>query len=298
MGNQVHSKLISSDIFNDPYVSRLFTSFELEARAVNPDSDPVEHTLNSHGFRSPEFSKVDLIMAGCSQTFGMGVEYNQTWPTMLAESLNASYVNLGSPGASNQKIVENIISYIKKYGKPKIICAVFPNLYRIRLGFNHRILTRKQKYRDKSVGSHVDDISLLSDTSRMGAGDKPKISKAPHEILDILPLESAVYLSMMSITHLIEYCRAADIVLKISTWEPDTHDVFELRRSLDREFIEYVPLDLVREFYSDPDGLSSCHSNIDGLANWFRAFDVGNHMGAHQHLHFSELFLKSLESHV
>lgn len=288
------NSIIAPAVLNNRQTMEQFSEFIFVQGVVPEQDDPVNHNLNSFGYRSPEFAEVDLVTAGCSQTFGMGVEEEYIWPTLLSNKLNMSHVNLGNPGASPQLIVENIIKFISKYGKPKVVCAVFPNLYRFRFAVRHDILVPKSKYQDNSPVAHIENLSMLLNGTLLE--NRPKLSKLPHEVIEVLPYEAALYLSLNSIKHLVEYCKIAEIPLYISSWYPSTQEIFMKKGELGIGTKEYLSFDLAVDFYEDPRLVDYCHSNTHDLETWDKGLDVAMHMGAHQHLHFAELFSNAIEN--
>lgn len=57
---------------------------------------------------------------GCSITYGVGVEPEQTWPSLLG------VVNCSAPGSSNDKILRRAVSYCETYKPPVIyVCWTF-----------------------------------------------------------------------------------------------------------------------------------------------------------------------------
>ena len=91
------------DYFNDLHASVVKDVPDLSSFGVN-------YIQNKDFFRSPELSKVDLLISGCSQTFGVGMKEDLIWPVLLARESDLSYNNLAFPGASAESIVDNIFS--------------------------------------------------------------------------------------------------------------------------------------------------------------------------------------------
>lgn len=99
----------------------------------NTDTD----ISNSLGYRSDEFVNVDgqdsLLFAGCSNSFGAGIEKHQdTWTHLVYKEINPSsgYFNVSSPGASPSGVISRIFRYIANYGMPKTIFILLPSLSR------------------------------------------------------------------------------------------------------------------------------------------------------------------------
>ena len=85
-----------------------------------------DYKTNSHGYRCPEFTplpagKKNVIVLGCSHTFGEGLEDNEHWVHFLSQhnTKGLRWWNLGQPGVSADKIVRIL------YGAEKVL---FPNI--------------------------------------------------------------------------------------------------------------------------------------------------------------------------
>jgi hypothetical protein len=99
-----------------------------------PDSD-IKYNFNNFSYRCDNFKEnigVDnFYFSGCSNTLGVGLPYESTWAYQLNKKLNGKdYVNLGINGGSASQIVYDAYHFIEKFGKPKAIFLLFPNLER------------------------------------------------------------------------------------------------------------------------------------------------------------------------
>jgi len=67
-------------------------------------NNTISYTLNSKGYRCPEFNDVDwknsIVIFGCSQTYGVGVDDTETYSHFLSKKLDIPVVNLGMGGTS------------------------------------------------------------------------------------------------------------------------------------------------------------------------------------------------------
>ena len=98
------------------------------------------YSFNSGGFRSDEFIPLSkdipsLLFAGCSLTFGFGVELEKTYAYRiykhLAEKGEASgFFNIAVPGYSSIMSILSIFDYIDIYGDPDTIVLLMPQLER------------------------------------------------------------------------------------------------------------------------------------------------------------------------
>jgi len=98
-----------------------------------PKFDPVEgYKTNSYGYRCREFRPLpdggkNVVVLGCSHTFGEGLEENETWIDQVAKQSSKilRWWNLGQPGASDDLMIR-ILYGSEKVLFPKIIIACWP----------------------------------------------------------------------------------------------------------------------------------------------------------------------------
>ena len=91
--------------------------------------------LNSLGYRCPEFKvpegKKNVVILGCSHTFGVGHAENTYWVSHLAKHNTKSlrYWNLAVPGCSGDRMVR-ILYGAEKVLFPNIIICCWPSVSR------------------------------------------------------------------------------------------------------------------------------------------------------------------------
>jgi hypothetical protein len=90
------------------------------------------YRLNSHGYRCPEWTpmpdgKKNVVVLGCSHTFGQGNKDDGHWVHFLSQhnTDRLRYWNLGQPGASADKVVR-ILYGCEKIIDPRIIIVCWP----------------------------------------------------------------------------------------------------------------------------------------------------------------------------
>ena len=90
------------------------------------------YITNSYGYRCPEFHPLpdggkNVVVLGCSHTFGEGLEENETCVSQVAKQSNKilRWWNLGQPGASADLMIR-ILYGTEKVLFPKIIVACWP----------------------------------------------------------------------------------------------------------------------------------------------------------------------------
>jgi len=92
-----------------------------------------EYKTNKFGYRCPEFNPLPLggkkvVVLGCSHTFGIGLDDGDIWVNQLIKLCNNSslkFYNLGSPGASGDRLIR-ILYGTEKLLYPDIIIVCWP----------------------------------------------------------------------------------------------------------------------------------------------------------------------------
>jgi hypothetical protein len=98
-----------------------------------PKQDNPNYQVNSYGYRCSEWTpmpegKKNVVVLGCSHTFGEGLKDGEVWVDRLAaktDDKKLRWWNLGQPGASADKIVR-ILYATEKVLFPKIIIVCWP----------------------------------------------------------------------------------------------------------------------------------------------------------------------------
>jgi len=298
--------------FNDlqkPMALEDFYNNKTEEKVTN-----VTCRFNNEGFRSDDFtSGTEILISGCSHTYGMGVPEEHIWASLIKNKLNKTVSNLGQPGASWTMIVNNLFAYFRKYGQPKTICVIFPNIERIQVPVNQNFLLTEKLLYSENLSSRYLQVSQLQDY--IG----PRISKRPHIARDIISPDLFYYLSIQSINYLELYCKSAGINLIWSTWDFMTGKSIEKMKSVDNSYFNgYFSLNMDHWCYSNirgPDNFHmspvgpddkclnvepcdkviSCHNELKNKTELF--FDMGLdncHWGSHRHAHIAETVLLEL----
>ena len=92
--------------------------------------------LNKHGYRCPDWDnmpdgKKNVVILGCSHTFGQGLKPGDHWVDVLKQhnTTRLRYWNLGVPGASGQCCVRRLWG-AQKLINPKIVIVCWPEISR------------------------------------------------------------------------------------------------------------------------------------------------------------------------
>jgi hypothetical protein len=94
----------------------------------------ITYKLNSQNYRAPEWDSIDwensVVMFGCSQVFGVGVDEDQTLGYYLSELLNKPVINLGIPGGSSMALWINTEKLLDFGIKPLAVIYNWPSANR------------------------------------------------------------------------------------------------------------------------------------------------------------------------
>ena len=170
-------------------------------------SDAKTYRFNSLGFRGEEFdpdAPLKVFVSGCSNTFGVGVDFEESWPFLfkqrLAEQrgLPASSVNLmnfAQGGASNDYVTRTLLEQAGR-ARPDVMVA----------GFTHM---RRFELLDETTGFHIGAIKLEELES---AGGEYAELKKHAEFLILGSDEIQQKLQMIKNVLMLQYfCRSRDI---------------------------------------------------------------------------------------
>jgi hypothetical protein len=90
------------------------------------------YKTNKFNFRSIDFHEnTEIVVLGCSHTFGVGIPVDFIWPTFVSDLTGIKdVVNLSVVGSSISLQVRLLATYINRYSAPKIILCNFPDFNR------------------------------------------------------------------------------------------------------------------------------------------------------------------------
>jgi hypothetical protein len=285
------------------------------------------YEFNSLKLRSPEILEcADMVIAGCSFSYGVGVPEQMSWGVQVANSLNLNYHNLSYPGKGAPYIIDNLFSYFKKYGNPKILVCLFPEPTRMQVlsPSDHMV---SERFFIEGSGSYLQHLKKSLEsfpvTLSQGYDNYPEFSKRPHMAEDIMPIEMAMGLTFESIRYLEMYCKAAGIKLFWSFWDIWTEKYLNIGN---HDYMNYINTNQFdwhsqeKDMYFDrlhPEIGESCnshgpckeyidcHSHLREIykENWDVSSDLEDggplhHWGIHRHTHIAEDFLKEINDRL
>jgi hypothetical protein len=285
-----------------------------------------EYVLNSSGYRSPEFFEgVDLLVSGCSFTYGIGIPESGIWGSILAEKLGMSYNNISLSGASIPWMTRQLFAYFKKYGNPKVLVCLFPNPTKLLFASDPDILVSDAEYVESSTEDFDGRKSLYNTTLHevKDPKDRPEYSRRPHKLENVISLDLVIQICMQNIRALEQYCRATGINFLWGTWSKDFSHMIESQGLADMyDFSNYVSINEALWFrrdgalgrdllYGDHESKSFCLNNHVGQdcscfenchldlgtsygESFYRGTDIFEghpHFGVHRHMHMAETFM-------
>ena len=166
----------------------------------NIDQDDLTYDLNNHGFRCRPFDDIDnrkqqILVLGCSYTFGIGLRQEQLWHDhlRLAFSDDTTQIwNIGIPGYSNDAIVRLAWRFLE-YIRPTMIFVQWTHFHRREYVRDDnsiwRILTNNPKFWNDGSDEYKAFYMMHNDCNDQYCFEKnlaflSNIAKAYHVILN------------------------------------------------------------------------------------------------------------------
>ena len=135
-----------------------FSDCELPQGFGNKYPDGAQYTINSFGYRCPEWSpmpdgKKNVVILGCSHTFGQGLNDDEHWVHYLSQhnTKRCRYWNLAQPGSSGDKIVRTLYGS-EKIIDPRIVIVCWPDW------------SRRERFEKSSINLSGDHETLRHET--------------------------------------------------------------------------------------------------------------------------------------
>lgn len=144
--NNIILKIENNLFINDNHKSKSSSFFSTDTEelfAKNLQTKPldwryrnkeVNYLFNKDGFRSIEFDNVvwseSVILLGCSLTFGVGLDEDETISARLSKLIDRPVINLGIPGSSPTFATHNAIILKQGYPTPKAVVNIWSSLNR------------------------------------------------------------------------------------------------------------------------------------------------------------------------
>lgn len=316
-------KLFTSDVIPHDNVFRdsdgnWYTDNDVVSQHSEKKRPEYSYRWNSDGLRSVEFDeKPNVVVLGCSITFGLGMPVELTWPEILQSKLqekgNYKVGNISYNGAAPTKSIISFFNMISKYDYlPEYVICNFPNLERA--------------YFVNQNNDHLCDLFWYSHTVETKG-------YAPFEWNKILPVEWIYFQNLDYIKMLEIFCKFNNIKLIWSTWSTNLSE--EMESFLQSKFTYYKP-DPTRISFPEGFEYSIDARTLEDLIPYFRMHNWENirchskyyesnreifdhaydyeqvpvsyipkneglpfhpHPGVHRHLHWADFYYKEIEKY-
>ena len=283
--------------------------FEREEYGHNGTDVNERYVHNSSGFRGPEFHEgTDVLFAGCSHTYGVGLAEGTYWAGLVAERLGVDHANVAQPGLSVYSVVSNIINYCIEYGNPKRIYCVFPELGRMQTFLDGKVLTSTYMNRvgfGEAIVSHIEN-----------SDDIPQFIKRPFHIEHTTTKQMCYFYSLKAIQYLEKFAASAGIELIWTVFHGQDHELMRyLKQNNDKYYQSFIDtkqgnwtrdaeqedLFLSGEGSRTAQGPVYCHEELRsvyvdkfGIAGDIERGKQYAHSGVHRHIHIAEAFIDSI----
>lgn len=138
------------------------------------------YSINDNGHRCKNINEIDLnnyiLFAGCSHTFGVGLELETTYAYLVSNKLGCDYYNLSIGGSGIDVLEHNLLLWFGKIKqKPKLVIIQMPDHTRF-AGYNPYISIGGMHLTEK--GSWVEDkdeIEMVVNNTNVGLYDARKL---------------------------------------------------------------------------------------------------------------------------
>jgi hypothetical protein len=240
------------------------------------DNRPIYYTYNSYGYRCEEFQDQKVLTLGCSQTLGVGLPLDHTWPFLLSEKTSMPYVSLAKGGDSMQAQVIKAFQFFKEFYHPEYIFGVFP-MARMEMPYVKDVfgVDKKPNISEKDK-EYIQNIFIHNSKIE-------KFSKIPHSGDEVVPEEVPIFYNLMFIKMLEQYCQTNNIKLFWTAYNDTSYTNLLNMIDMDSYFLG--------DFINDGN-TKACHQKDAGDLFDFAADDkLGHpHWGLHQQIHLAESF--------
>jgi hypothetical protein len=248
----------------------------------------LSYRINTEGLCGEDLvNNPDILAIGCSLTVPMGIPHKLSWPHILAKELNMSVNVVAYPGSPVDRIVLNCFRTIEKYGKPKKIFFLIPNLTRLYIGEWSK---DKENYTKKQFNWSWEYNNFFTQTKANQY--KPLTYKDFSNTKRNIPIELIIQNVFANLDILELFCSVNDIDLKFFSWNLLADKALDLR-----EYKSFAKPNDKRDWnYEDKHVylVEDCHEPADEESEYFWSVGLDNptpHPGVHQHIHIAERFL-------
>lgn len=186
---------------------------EDERKIYKSKDAEVTYYFNKEGFRTKQFNllnknNINILTAGCSNTFGQSMPEEKIWPTILKNKIsnnNVDLYNIGVSGLDTGRIIANCYNFIKKYGAPDYLFLLLPPIQRsLVLSKNNEVATLQDPILVRSISD---------------------LSKALFKKKSKLPI--ILYNNLIHLINLETFCITNNIKLFWHSWDNNSQEIYE-----------------------------------------------------------------------
>jgi len=256
------------------------------------------YNINELGLRGFNYQNPEIIAAGCSITYGVGIPEEYTWPMFLSKKLNIKILNFGINGYSISLICQKIMEYcyFNNYF-PKNIFCFFPSFFRT---FNISPMENKKLTNNLLINSInplvIDDKEFIWHFDNNNFEYEEKINSSIH---------NTIFNSINSIFILEKFCIDHNINLVWTTWNKTSNILLKKLSSIPNFKLEkYKKFD---NQLPNNDFEIACNLSHDNNLSNHKCWNIGSdyflvnnkklegyqpHPGIHYHYHVADFFSK------
>lgn len=276
--------------FDSVYYKMIFngkTNLAINSPGIGfPPFDPGRaYRQNNYGFRSEDFSEhPDILVAGCSHTFGSGLEEHLRWGDVLAKKLNLTPQTIAEAGTATPWLVEKIMSHISLFGAPKKLVCLFPDPFRVPMIADSRVLGSESFSMSTYVGYEQGDTFrrgpvIVHTGTEEEEYKNTKFLKRPFNVRTVASRDFALYQTIRSIRFLEKYCNDVGIPLVWASWDNGFSFMINQLSDTDYKFDNFIDISTLgcmtyRKYLDEPKDvlfespgpeLSNCESNHQNI---------------------------------
>jgi hypothetical protein len=280
---------------------------EPDGKSFNGTVDPYnKYEINSLGLRGKVDENAEILVSGCSVTFGIGVPESARWTDLLSKKTNKSVMNIGNPGASVQTICNDIIRYCMNNKMPKEIFCLMPDFFR------SMVVVDKEFYKskvDRNLGQ-INGLQLMFCGPKVISYDEETAfmveMKDQKYIEDSISPHQLIFNSINSLYILESFCLSNNIKLHWTTLHTTSFLIMKkLMKVKNFKLKNYSPLllkdkpespnlyikDICNSDHDSEFKDSPCwHEGSDYVVVDYKRKPYSAHPGIHFHHHVADFF--------
>lgn len=247
--------------------------------------EKVPYYINSHGYRSKEFDKNDeILVLGCSQTYGSGMFDEFTWPSIFSSSIEKKYSRLATLGDSIGAQVYKAFKYFEEIGNPEIVVGLFP-LHRL------EYVSVPGKFIANLRSGNTELERLCVGIAYLYEEKQIEFSKIPHDPEHVIPREMSIFYNFMFIKMLEQYCESHNIKFIWSIYDDkNIATVIQSSAGISKNYLNTSD----QHFCKNENKFCGTEFNKHRLYNWAADYNSKKHLGhwgIHMHRHMAENFI-------